>query len=81
MFKKLAEAFTVLSDADLRSAYDEDSRSGRTRKMSCSLEERIARTMRETQRHMAKGEEQGIDWCFVGIAVAGAVIAVWVAIR
>ncbi|CAE7625334.1 dnaJ [Symbiodinium sp. CCMP2456] len=91
-FKELAEAFTVLSDAEQRKSYDQEllgqSSLRRRQPRSKTMEAAIAKTMREARekfREEAKGNagapSGGCDWGMVLIIGVGSLIALWVAVR
>ena len=94
-FKELAEAFTVLSDAEQRKAYDQERSAAargdlrRRQPRSKTMEAAIAKTMREAREKFkddAKSpahaqQAPGCDWGMVLIIGVGSLIALWVAIR
>eukprot|EP00929_Paragymnodinium_shiwhaense_P121617 TRINITY_DN93917_c0_g1_i1.p1 TRINITY_DN93917_c0_g1~~TRINITY_DN93917_c0_g1_i1.p1 ORF type:complete len:181 (+),score=52.07 TRINITY_DN93917_c0_g1_i1:107-649(+) len=86
-FKELAEAFTVLSDADLRRDYDEAQRAGKRgpRVLSTTLEKRMAQTMKEAETMIRKERsdvaEPICDLYFAAFSVVGLCVVAWVALR
>lgn len=91
-FKELAEAFTVLSDAEQRKSYDQERLAAargdlrRRQARSKTMEAAIAKTMREARDKFKDEvkkptkEAAGCDWGMVLIIGVGSLIALWVAV-